>query len=65
MVADNKLHIKIRPMVQTDIDDVVKIEEASYGKHHWSRESFFNELSNDLAFYFCAINDDTRLLFNL
>ena len=62
MVADNKLNIKIRPMTKADIDDVVEIEKASYGKHHWSRESFFNELSNDLAFYFCAINDKNDIV---
>ena len=61
MNAD-KLHITIRPMDKSDIEDVVAVEEESYGKHHWSKESFFNELSNDLAYYFCAINDDGKLI---
>ncbi|MBR6098878.1 ribosomal protein S18-alanine N-acetyltransferase [bacterium] len=58
----NKLRIKIRPMLKSDINDVVAVEEESYGKHHWSRESFFNELSNDLAHYFCAINEEGKLI---
>lgn len=49
-------------MTQLNIDAVVAIEEESYGKHHWSRESFFNELSNELAFYFCAFNENGDLL---
>jgi ribosomal-protein-alanine N-acetyltransferase len=58
----NLLQIYIRPMAKTDIDDVVAVEEESYGKHHWSKESFFNELSNDLAHYFCACDKDGKLL---
>lgn len=52
------IKLTIKPMNQTDINDVVGIEEASYGLHHWSKESFYNELSNELASYFCAFNED-------
>ena len=54
--------ITIRPMVVSDINSVVEIEKESYGEHHWSRESFFNELSNDFAHYFCAIDTDNNLI---
>lgn len=57
-----KLKLTIKPMTQIDIDGVVGIEEESYGEHHWSRESFYNELSNDLAHYFCAFNEDGVLV---
>lgn len=54
--------IKIQPMRQTNIDDVIAIEAASYGDHHWSRESFFNELSNELARYYCAFDVHGKLV---
>lgn len=54
--------IHIKPMTQTDIDNVIAIEAASYGEHHWSKESFFNELSNELARYYCAFDDNGNLM---
>lgn len=54
--------IKIQPMRQTDIDDVIAVEAAAYGDHHWSRESFFNELSNELAKYYCAFDESGKLI---
>ena len=57
-----KLNITIKPMCQLDIDAVVGIEEESYGNHHWSKESFYNELSNDLAYYYCAFAKDGTLI---
>ena len=61
-MSGQKLNLIIRPMKQTDIDAVVNIEEESYGSHHWSRESFYNELSNELASYFCAFNEEGILV---
>ena len=58
----DRLKLTIKPMEQIDINAVVAIEEESYGLHHWSKESFFNELSNDLAKYFCAFNEDGVLV---
>ena len=54
--------IKISPMKKSDVDAVLAIESDAYGEHHWSRESFSNELSNDLAFYFSAFDEDDRLV---
>ena len=45
------LTVKIRPMKKSDIDDVVNIEAKAYGEHHWSKESFYNELSNDISVF--------------
>lgn len=56
-----KVQIKIEPMQKDYLDDVIKIEERSYGAHHWSKESFFNELNNELARYFCAFNEKGEL----
>ena len=54
--------VKIRPMQKTDLDEVIAVEAKAYGEHHWSKESFYNELSNDLAFYFSALNDDNQII---
>lgn len=55
------MDITIRRMQKTDIDEVVKLEALSYGEHHWSKESFYNELENNLAHYYCAITDDKKI----
>jgi hypothetical protein len=49
-----KLEITIKPMQKCDVEAVLKIEEEAYGEHHWSKNSFYGELSNDLAHYYCA-----------
>lgn len=49
--------LRIRPMIKDDINRIIEIEEAVYGSHHWSRDSFYSELTNNLAHYFTAIND--------
>lgn len=44
--------VEIKKMTPQDIDGVIKIEESAYGDHHWSRDSFLNEISNELAKYY-------------
>lgn len=56
------LTLKIAPMQKTDVDDVIKIEEVAYGEHHWSKDSFYGELSNELAHYYCAFDIEGKLL---
>ncbi len=48
-------------MEPSDVNEVVRLEELSYGQHHWSKESFYNELENNLAHYYCAIMKDNVL----
>ena len=56
------LTVKIKPMEKSDLDSVVSIEEKAYGEHHWSKESFMSELSNDIAKYFSAFNEKGELI---
>ncbi len=42
----------INKMSTDDVDGVIKIEESAYGDHHWSKESFLNEINNELARYY-------------
>ena len=50
--------LNIKKMEKSDVDKVILIEEQAYGKHHWSKESFLEELSNDLARYFSAFDNN-------
>lgn len=60
---ENKiLTVKILPMEKVHIDGVIAIEAQAYGEHHWSKESFMNELSNDLARYYIACHDNNEII---
>ncbi len=54
--------LKINYMKLSDIDDISKVEAEAYGDHHWSRDSFVNELSNNLARYYVARSMDGEIL---
>lgn len=49
-------------MTKDDIKDVILVEQNAYGDHHWSEESFLSELSNDLARYYSAFDEDGKLV---
>lgn len=53
--------IYIKRMEPQDVDSVIKIEEQAYGSHHWSKESFLNELNNELARYYTLFNENNEL----
>ena len=54
--------IFITKMTKDDIDGVSTIEAEAYGKHHWSKSSFYDEMSNNLAKYYVAKNSDGELV---
>lgn len=39
-----------------DLDQVMEIEPVAFGSHHWSRQSFANELANPGGHYFVAVD---------
>jgi len=51
------MKITIKRIALENLDDVMDVEIASYGAHHWARSSFVSEMKNDIAFYFCAIHE--------
>ena len=59
---ENVLTVSIKPMERVDIDSVIELEKKAYGDHHWSKDSFLNELSNDLAKYFCVFDKNHCLM---
>ncbi len=38
----------------SDLDEVMVIEPVAFGSHHWSRQSFINELNNPCGYYCVA-----------
>ena len=62
MSVENILQISIEKMSVEDIDDVAKIEAEAYGKHHWSKSSFYDEMQNELAKYYVAKTSSGELI---
>ena len=62
MSVVDALKIIITPMVKEDIEQVVEIEAEAYGEHHWSKSSFYDEMSNNLAKYYSAKTEDGLLV---
>ena len=54
MSVINLSDVKISPMTKDDVESVVEIEAEAYGKHHWAKSSFYDEMSNNLAKYYTA-----------
>ena len=44
--------LEFRRMQASDIPEVMAIESVSFGQHHWSGDSFRNELKNHMGRYF-------------
>lgn len=47
---------RIRSMMLADLDRIMEIEPVAFGSHHWSRQSFVNELNNAGGQYFVIEN---------
>lgn len=62
MSLDNKCKIFVSRLEKKDIDEVDVVAQNAYGDHHWSKDAFYSELSNNLAKYYVARNEEDRLL---
>lgn len=51
--------LEIRRMRPQDVPQVMEIESVSFGRHHWSDESFYNEISNHVGRYYTLLNLET------
>lgn len=49
-------------MSHVDLDEVMEIDPVAFGSHHWSRQSFTNELNNPGGFYYSATESATNQL---
>ena len=54
------MKVIIKKMEKSDIDKIFEIGKASYGEHHWSKESFYNELENNIGYYLTAHNPENN-----
>lgn len=45
-------------MQKSDVPGIMEIEKVSFGRHHWSAESFEHEIQNDIGHYFSVIDLD-------
>lgn len=50
-------------MTLVDLDEVMEIEPVAFGSHHWSRQSFVNELNNPGGHYFAAREAKSGVLY--
>lgn len=48
--------LRIRRMRDEDVAKIMPIESVSFGRHHWSEESFFNEMKNQMARYYVLVH---------
>jgi ribosomal-protein-alanine N-acetyltransferase len=54
--------LQIRRMRPADVPDVMEIESVSFGRHHWSEDSFYNEMNNQVGRYYSLIHTGTGKL---
>ena len=52
LCMDNIKSVTIKKMTADDVDKIIAIESEAYGEHHWSKDSFLNEIHNELARYY-------------
>ncbi|SRR5579885_395185 len=61
-MREKPLAAQINLLQLNDLDEIMEIEPATYGTHHWSRQSFINELTNPSGNYFGARHPETGAL---
>lgn len=49
-------------MTNEDVDGVFEIEELIHPEHHWSKDSFYNEIANKLAAYYCVKDEKSKII---
>ena len=54
--------VEIRSLNIGDLEEVMDIEPVAFGSHHWSYQSFVNELSNSMGYYFAAYDSSNNQL---
>ena len=56
------IKVKVLKMTKADVDEVFNIEALIHPEHHWSKDSFYNELENNLASYYCVKDENNIIL---
>ena len=55
-------NVYVVTMQKDDVDEVFHIEELVHPNHHWSKDSFYNELANNLAHYYCVKDENNKVI---
>jgi ribosomal-protein-alanine N-acetyltransferase len=50
--------LELRRMRPQDVTEIMAIESVSFGRHHWSEESFYNEMNNHVGRYYSLLCAD-------
>jgi ribosomal-protein-alanine N-acetyltransferase len=58
-ISHRRLQLEIRRLTAPDLGAVMAIEPIAFGTHHWSQQSFENELSNPIGFYFAGMDRES------
>jgi len=58
----NMIKIDMKQMEEKHVDSVMEIESASFGKYHWSANSFISEINNKLAHYYAATDENGKVI---
>jgi [ribosomal protein S18]-alanine N-acetyltransferase len=61
-ISHRRLQLEIRRLTIQDLSAVMLIEPIAFGTHHWSQQSFENELSNPIGYYFAGIDRNSNEL---
>lgn len=54
--------LQIRRMRPQDVPEVMEIESVSFGRHHWSEDSFHNEMNNQVGRYYSLLDTEREKL---
>ena len=54
--------VRIPRMTAEDVDEVSNLEKIVHPNHHWSKNSFYNEIANKLASYYCVKDEQNKIL---
>lgn len=54
--------INVLKMTKEDVEEVFEIEKLVHPNHHWSKDAFYNEVSNNLAHYYCSKDENGKIL---
>ena len=49
--------LQVRRMRAQDVSEIMEIESVSFGRHHWSEDSFHNEMNNQVGRYYSLLDN--------
>ena len=56
------IKIKLEKLKKEHIPSIMEIESVSFGKYHWSKDSFLAEIDNKLAHYYVFANNNGKVI---